>query len=309
MVDRDLRSTRSNEAADSIRRRVVDIHPGRIRTVPSDRPFWNGLDGRASRLQRDPMGADVRLRFAPDPADALAATQLKIRMAATNPNANRYGLNERPPLLSALGLGAQGALLNVPPMVLYPLIAVQIAGGTPASADWLIFTSLAATGVTMVLQTMRVGIVGSGCHLSAVPSAVAIPFCALAMTEGGPKTLAALVFLAGLFGFAVALRLSLLRRIFTPTVTGTISILLVITIVSVLFEKVDTGPVGRVNAAGMLCGAVTLASTLAFLLRKPGFWRVWGPLFGLALGCIAAAALGILNLEALRQALWVGVPL
>ena len=230
-------------------------------------------------------------------------------MARTNASARRYGVDERPPPLTALGLGTQGALLNVPPMVLYPLIAVQIAGGSSAAADWLVFISLVASGVTMVLQTMRVGIVGSGRHLSSVPSAVAIPFCALALAEGGPKTMAALVLLAGLFGFGVALRLSVLRRIFNPTVTGTISILLVITIISVVLEKVGDVPESGVNAAGLLCGGITLLSTLAFLLRKPGFWRVWGPLFGLALGCVAAAALGILNPEALRQALWFGVPL
>lgn len=230
-------------------------------------------------------------------------------MARTNTAAYRYGLDERPPPLAALGLGAQGALLNVPPMVLYPLIAVQLAGGGSALADWMVFISLVATGVTMVLQTMRVGIVGSGCHLSSVPSAVAIPFCALALAEGGPKTLAALVSLSGLFGLIIALRLSALRRIFTPMVTGTVAILLVITIISVLLEKVDTVPGGRSNSAGLLCGAITLISTLAFLLPKPGFWRVWGPLFGLALGCVAGSALGILDLAALRQALWFGVPL
>ena len=211
--------------------------------------------------------------------------------------------------MEALGLGTRGALLNVPPMVLYPLIAVQIAGGSLALADWMVFVSLAATGVTMVLQTIRVGIVGSGCHLSSVPSAVAVPFCALALAEGGPKTLAALVIFAGLFGLAVALRLSLLRRIFNPMATGTISILLVITIISVVLGKVDTVPARSGSAAGLLCGGITLISTLAFLLRKPGFWRVWGPLFGLALGCTAGGALGILHVEDLRQALWFGVPL
>ena len=120
--------------------------------------------------------------------------------------------------------------------------------------------------------------------------------------------LAALVFIAGLFGLGVALRLSALRRIFNPTVTGTISILLAITIISVLLEKVDDVPAGRVNAAGLLCGAITLVSTLAFLLRNPGFWRVWGPLFGLALGCAAAAGLGILDWQVLRLPCGSGSP-
>lgn len=194
-------------------------------------------------------------------------------------------------------------------MVLFPALAVQIAGGSSALADWLVFISLTAAGATMILQTLRVGIVGSGCHLSACPSAAAIPFCALALVEGGPKTLAALVFFSGLFALGLGLRLALLRRVFSPTVTGTISILVVITVISVALEKASDIPVGRLNSAGWLCGGITLISTLAFLLRKPGFWRTWGTLFGLALGCIAGAILGILDLDVLKQALWFGVPL
>ena len=230
-------------------------------------------------------------------------------MAQTGARSHRFSPDDRPAPLAALGLSAQGALLNVPVIVLFPLITVQIAGGSPALADWLVFVALVITGVTMVLQTIRVGKVGSGFHLSTSPSPVAIPFCALALAEGGPKLLAALVLIAGLFGLGVALRLSALRRIFNPTVTGTVSILLAITIISVLLENVGDVPAGRVDGAGLLCGAITLIGTLAFLLRKPGFWRVWGPLFGLALGCAAAAGLGILEWQVLRDAQWFGMPL
>ena len=151
--------------------------------------------------------------------------------------------------MTGLGLGLQGALLAAPPMVLFPLIAVQAAGGTAALAAWMVFISLAATGATVVLQTVRFGMIGSGCHLTATPSAVAVPFCALALMEGGPKTLAALVLFSGLFSFAITLRLSLLRRVFTPTVTGTFNILLVITIISVILGKMGDLPDG-----GVICG-------------------------------------------------------
>ena len=230
-------------------------------------------------------------------------------MVQTGARSHRYKPDERPAPLAALGLSAQGALLNLPVIVLFPLITVQIAGGSPALADWLVFVCLVVTGATMVLQTIRVGIVGSGFHFSTSPSPVAIPFCALALAEGGPKALAALVLVGGLFGLGVALRLSTLRRIFSPTVTGTISILLAITIISVLLENMGDVPAGRVDEAGLLCAAITLVATLAFLLRKPGFWRVWGPLFGLALGCAAAAGLGILEWQVLRDAQWFGIPL
>ncbi len=228
--------------------------------------------------------------------------------ARTNSGSPRYEPHERPPPATGLSLALQGALLSVPPMVLLPLVAVQAAGGSESLASWVVFVSLAATGATMVLQTMRFGIVGSGCHIAAVPSAVAIPFCALALMEGGPKTLAALVLFSGLFSFAIAMRLSLLRRIFSPTVIGTFNILLVVTIILVILENMGDLPDGGLSTAGLACAAITLLSTLAFVLRGPGFWRVWGPVFGLALGSAAAAAFGILEPGPLHRALWAGVP-
>ena len=228
--------------------------------------------------------------------------------ARANTGALRYEPHERPPLVTALGLALQGALLSVPPMVLFPLLVVQVAGGPDSQAAWLVFISLAATGFTVILQTMRLGRVGSGCHLAACPSTVAVPFCALALMEGGPKTLAALVLVSGLFGFAVSLRLSLLRRVFSPTVTGTFNILLVITIVSVLLEKLADLPDGRTSTAGLACAAITLAATLAFVLPGPGFWRAWGPVLGLALGGVVAVAFGILDPGPLDNALWAGIP-
>ena len=230
-------------------------------------------------------------------------------MARVNSGRPRYEPHERPPLPTALSLGAQGALLGIPPMVLLPLIVVQAAGGSAALASWVVFITMAATGATAVLQTVRFGIVGSGCQVTAIPSAVAVPFCALALVEGGPKTLAALVLISGVFSLAVTMRLSLLRRIFTPTVIGTFNILLAITIISVLMEKMGDLPDGRLSAPGLACAAITLVSTLVFVLRGPGFWRVWGPLVALGLGAGAAAAFGILDADPLRHALWAGVPI
>ena len=228
--------------------------------------------------------------------------------ARINPGSPRYEPHERPPPLTGLGLALQGALLGVPPMVVLPLIAVQAAGGSAALASWVVFISLAATGVTMVLQTARLGTVGSGCHLTAVPSAAAVPFCALALMEGWPKTLAALDLFSGLFSFAITMRLSLLRRVVTPTVIGTFSILLVVTIISVILEKMGDLPDGGLSTAGLACAAITMASTLAFVLHRPGFWRVWGPVIGLTLGSTSAAGFGILDFDPARRALWAGVP-
>ena len=209
-------------------------------------------------------------------------------MAGSNTGNPLFEPDERPPLRTSLSLALQGALLALPPVIVLPLVMVQAAGGTAALASWVVFMSLLATGAATALQTARLWMVGSGCHVAAVPSGVAIPFCALALMEGGPKALSALVLVSGLVSLAVAMRLSLLRRVFTPTVIGTVNILLAITIITVLMEKMGDLPGGELSAGGVFSAAIALLTTLAFVLRGPGVWRIWGPVVGLALGTAAA---------------------
>ena len=226
----------------------------------------------------------------------------------TSPNP-RYEPHERPPARVALGLGLQSALLEIAPMVLYPLIVVHGAGGSNSDAAWMIFVALAASGAATLLQTVRIGPIGSGYILTAIPAATSIPFCILALLEGGPSTLAALVIVSGLFQIVISMRLSLLRRIFTPTVTGTIMMLLVVTVVSVIFSMMDDVPPGAPSIAGPACAFITLAIMVGILLRGSAVWRLWAPVIAIVAGCCAAEAFGIYDLNALTQAPWVGFPI
>ena len=138
--------------------------------------------------------------------------------------------HETPQPLLAAGLGTQSALLCVPDIVLFPTILVQAVGGSDSELSWAVFAMLAVNGATIMLQAFRMGPIGSGLIVVTCPSASAIPFCVIVLEAGGPSTLAALVIVSALFQIAVSMRLSLLRRIVTPTVSGTVIILLVITI-------------------------------------------------------------------------------
>ena len=141
------------------------------------------------------------------------------------------------------------------------------------------------------------------------PSSISIPFCVIALQEGGPSTLAALVVVSALFQIAVSMRLSLLRRIVTPTVGGTVIILLIITIVAVVFGSIDDVPESAPAAAGPVCLAVTFGVIMALLLRGTGQWRVWAPLIGIGAGWIVAAAFGIYDFGPASEAPPAGLPL
>ena len=66
-----------------------------------------------------------------------------------------------------------------------------------------------------------------------------IAVCVASLIEAGPSTMASLVVISSLFQFLLAARLSLLRRIFTPVVSGTVIMLIAATVMPIVF---DTGP-------------------------------------------------------------------
>ena len=220
----------------------------------------------------------------------------------------RYEPHESPPLPLTMGLGFQAALLDIAPIVLFPFIVLQAVGGSTSHALWMVSAGLVVNGVTTVLQTVRLGPIGAGCIITSIPTSIAIPFSILALAEGGPMTLAALVAVSALFQILVTMRLSLLRRIITPAVSGTIMMLVAVTVFSVAFGKMNDVAAGSPPVAGPLCALATLVVTVGILLRGPAVWRLWAPVIGIGAGCATAAVFGIYELETLGDAPWFGFP-
>ena len=186
---------------------------------------------------------------------------------------------------------------------------VQAVGGSASEIAWAVFAMLAVNGATVMLQAFRAGPIGSGLIVVTIPSAISIPFCVIALEEGGPPTLAALVVVSALFQIAVSMRLSLLRRIVTPTVSGTIIVLLFITVMAAVFGSINDVPVGAPAAAGPVCLAVTFVVIVGLLLRGAGQWRVRAPLVGIGAGWIVAGAFGIYDFGPASEAPAAGLPL
>ena len=154
-------------------------------------------------------------------------------MASNHVNDNvRYEPNENPPPLVAAGAGLQAAAIIVAPVVLTVVIVARIAGQPDAYISWGVFAALIVSGVTTVLQAVRVGRVGAGHVLIMGTSGAFIAVCVAALSKGGPATMASLIVISSLFQFALAYRLSFLRRIFTPVVAGTVIMLIAATVMA-----------------------------------------------------------------------------
>ncbi len=221
----------------------------------------------------------------------------------------RYEPHENPPPLDALGLGVQSALLVIAPIALFPIVLVNAVGGSDPDIAWAVFAMLIVNGAATILQALRIGPVGSGLFVVTYPSPTALPFCIIALEQGGASTLAALIVTSGLFQIAVSMRLSLLRRVVTPAFSGAILILLVVTIVPVIFRSLNDVPEGAPAAAGPVCILVTFALIAGLMMRGSGAWRVWSSLIGIAAGSAAGVAFGIFDFGPVRDAPLAGLPL
>ena len=220
----------------------------------------------------------------------------------------RYEPEEQPPPALAIGLGFQFAMLTVAGIVLTPAIVVRAAGAGEDFLSWAAFAALAISGITTVLQAVRVGRIGSGHVLLMGTSAAFIAVCVTSLIEGGPGLLATLVTVSALFQFGLSTQLSLLRRILTPTVCGTVIMLIPVTLMPIMFGMLTDVPEGSPPAAAPVSVIVTLIVTVGVTLRAAGVWRLWAPVLGIATGCAVAGAYGLYHTQLVAEAGWIGLP-
>ena len=179
-------------------------------------------------------------------------------MAATSVNDNiRYEPDENPPSLVAIGAGVQAAMIIVAPVVLTVVIVARIAGQPQSYLSWAVFAALIICGATTILQAVRVGRVGAGRVLIMGTSGAFIGVCVAALVKGGPSLMASLIVVSSLFQFLLAARLSLLRRIFTPVVSGTVIMLIPVTVMPIIFDTLKDVPDGSSSLAAPVVAFAT----------------------------------------------------
>ena len=220
----------------------------------------------------------------------------------------RYEPEENPPPAVTIGAGLQAATIIVAPIVLTVVIVARVAEQPESYISWAVFAALIVSGVTTVLQALKWGRIGAGYVLVMGTSGAFIAVCVAALVEGGPSMMASLIVISSLFQFLMAARLSLLRRIFTPVVSGTVIMLITATVMPVVFDSLTDVPEGMSTAAAPAAALATLATVAGLVLRAPSAVRLWSPVIGIAVGCGVAALFGLYDLGPVLEAPWVGVP-
>ena len=192
-------------------------------------------------------------------------------------------------------------------LLVTPVIVANASDRGEPYVTWMVFASLLVVGLSTLVQVRRLGPVGAGAVMPFFTAAFAIPFCITAVVDGGPATLTTLVLASAAFQFIVARWLFILRRLVTPVVSGTVMMILSITLASVVFDLLD-GASREEPTAAPLTALATLAVVAALTLRGSALWRLWAPMIGIAVGCVVAAAFGIYDTSWITQSAWVGLP-
>ena len=220
----------------------------------------------------------------------------------------RYEADERPPLLLAIGLGLQIALLTVGGVVLTVAIVSRAGGASESYLTWGVFAAAAISGTTTIIQALRIGRLGAGYVLMMGTSGSFIAVCITALAQGGPALMATLIILSSLFQFLLSTRLSLLRRILTPAVSGTVIMLISVTVMPIAFNMLGNVPAGVPTSSALITVLVTVLVTIGVALKGTSSLRLWAPVIGVAAGSVVSGYFGLYDTARVAAAPWVGFP-
>ena len=220
----------------------------------------------------------------------------------------RYQPDESPSVPITIGLGLQFALLIIARIVVVPVVVVRAAGGSDADLSWILFAAIAICGLTTMMQAFRIGRFGSGYEAVMGTSLAVVGVGVTAVAEGGLSLLATLVLVASVVPLALSLRLTLFRKILTPTVSGTVIMLIPATLMPSAIGLLTDVPAGTSALAAPLCAIAALIVIIAATLKGEAGVRLWSPVIGVVAGCLVAPYFGLYDVDVVAQASWIGFP-
>ncbi len=220
----------------------------------------------------------------------------------------QYEPDEACPPSIALLVGLQGAALVLAPTVLNVAIAIRASGLDDTYLTWSVFAAMLMCAAVTALQASQLRRFGAGHVVLAWPAALFIAIMVATISAAGPATFASLLVVCSVIQIALAWWLPTLRRIVTPVVSGTVTMLIAVSVLPIAFDSVQDLPADASSGAGAAIAGVTLLVSVIVTLRATGRWRLVAPFISILAGCAAAAAFGVLDGDRIANAGWFGIP-
>lgn len=233
-----------------------------------------------------------------------------------------YGLYDRPPIVESIFVAIQHVLAAFVGIVTPPLIICTSLGLDPANTSFIISMSLFASGVCTFVQCKTFGPVGSGL-LSLQGTSFAFLGAILGVgstaIQGGrtPEQALALIFGVCFFGAFTNVMLSrflhLLSKIVTPIVSGTLVMLIGLSLIKTGITSMAGGTAALRNntfasAQNMALGGGVFLIVIVLTLAKNQYIRMGAIAIGLLVGYIVSAFMGMVDFSTFSKLSFVSLP-
>ena len=215
----------------------------------------------------------------------------------------RYEPAEKPPLRQAMGAALLIFVPNTISVILLTTFVVRASGESDNYLAWVTFTGLAISGISMILHAFPFRHLGSGGLVVTNLNVPLLAMSVLALAQGGPGLLATLVIASTLLQFVLVSRLSSLRRVFTPTVSGIIIMLVAVSAVPFIVDRTIAQSQDQ-SAVVVIPGIVALGAGLWGAVQASAARRVWTLPIAVAAGLAVAIPMGLYDGGRLDEASW-----
>lgn len=223
-----------------------------------------------------------------------------------------HPVDELPPAPKLLALGLQHVLVMYAGAVAVPLIIGRALKLSPEQIALLVNADLFACGVVTLIQSLGIGPFGIRLPvMMGVTFAAVGPMLAMAADPAlGLPGIFGAVIVAGLFSMAAAPLVSRMLPLFPPVVTGSVILMIGISLMRVGVNwaagaAVPTAP-GYGDPVHLAMAAFVLVLILLVTRLGRGFVANVAVLIGIAVGFAVAALIGRVSFEAVARAPWFG---
>ncbi|HEY5953855.1 MAG TPA: solute carrier family 23 protein [Terrimicrobiaceae bacterium] len=213
-----------------------------------------------------------------------------------------YALDERPPPFQLLALGFQHVAVICPYLVMVALVAAAAKLPHETARNAMAFAMI-AVGFLTVLQSLRLGKVGSGYLCPPVVSAIYLPSSIKAAALFGFPVVCGMVVFAGLCEAGMAQLVNKMRKLFPAVVSG-----VVICAVGIELGKIGVGALAEATLANEVRGERMLVTSLGVLVTMTilavwakGLPKLLCALIGILVGYVLSAWLGMFPEDFLGQ--------
>ena len=222
-----------------------------------------------------------------------------------------YTLNQKPPHGITLLLALQHMLASIGGIVAVPLIVGASIGLPNDEIVSLINAALLASGIVTMAQCIGFGPIGIRLPV-VMGSSFAFLGVAIAIgREGGVASIMGSALVGSFVVIFASFYMDKVRKLFPTVVSGVVVTLIGLTILPVAMNWVGDAPAASENFATLpklFLAIVSLGIVVAVSVYCKGAVAASAIVIGLAGGYIVALSLGMVNLDDISSAAWVGGP-